>query len=66
MLKKIHGYAMDGCNHGLSKKTAVYDYQVMTADIYAWIKALAISPVNILVLVMVRSFRYCLLGMNSL
>lgn len=48
------------------KKTAVYDIDVMTADIYAWIKALAISPVNILVLVMVRSFRYCLLGMNSL
>lgn len=40
----------------------------MAANIYAWIKALAISPVNILVLVlvMVRSFRYCLLGMNSL
>lgn len=38
----------------------------MAANIYAWIKALAISPVNILVLMMVRSFRYCLLGMNSL
>lgn len=30
------------------KKTAVYDIDVMMADIYAWIKALAISPVNIL------------------
>lgn len=57
---------MDRRNYGLSEKNAVYDIDVMMADIYAWIKALAISPVNILVLVMVRWFRYCLLGMISL
>lgn len=53
-------------NYGLSEKIAVYDIDVMTADIYAWIKALAISSVNIQVLVMMRSFFYCLLCMNSL
>ncbi len=57
---------MDSRNYGLSEKTAVYNIDVMTADIYAWIKALAISPVNILVLVMVRSFLCSLLCMISL
>lgn len=63
---KLYSYAVDSRNHGLSEKTAVYDIDVMTADIYAWIKALAISPVNILVLVMVRSFLCSLLCMISL
>lgn len=41
-------YAVDSRNHGLSEKTAVYDYKVMAADVYALIKALAINPVNII------------------
>lgn len=40
-------YAIDSRNHGQSQQTDVYDYTVMSEDIYAFITALALAPVSI-------------------
>jgi pimeloyl-ACP methyl ester carboxylesterase len=41
-------YAVDSRNHGQSQKTDDYSYEVMAGDIQAFLRALRLTPVNIL------------------
>lgn len=40
-------YAIDSRNHGQSQKTDDYAYETMAADVYAFIQALRLAPVDV-------------------
>ncbi len=40
-------YSIDSRNHGQSQQTSVFDYTVMSEDVYAFITALGLAPVYI-------------------